>query len=111
MVAEKKDVVRGPHRPATTVQGREDQLVAMAYDLVEKQIREGTASSQSLSYFLKAGAAKTQLEIEKLQNENALAIARIKAIEQGDVIEKLYGEAIKAMRKYQGADDEDVYDE
>ena len=38
-------------RPATTPEDREGQITAMAMDLIERQIRDGTASSQILSHF------------------------------------------------------------
>ena len=40
-------------KPATTPEGRENEMVSLAIDLAEKQIREGTASSQVITHFLK----------------------------------------------------------
>ena len=42
-------------RPALTPEAREKQLVALAVDLVEKRLREGTASSQEVTHILKPG--------------------------------------------------------
>ena len=39
-------------RPALTPEAREKQLVALAVDLVEKRLREGTASSQEVTQIL-----------------------------------------------------------
>ena len=40
-------------RPALTREARENQLIDLAIDQVEKQLREGTASSQVLVHYLK----------------------------------------------------------
>ena len=40
-------------RPALTPEAREQQLIAKATNLAEKQLDEGTASSQVITHFLK----------------------------------------------------------
>ena len=40
-------------RPALTPEARENQLIALAVNLAEKQLREGTASSQVITHYLK----------------------------------------------------------
>ena len=45
-------------RPALTPEARENQLVSLAVDLAEKQLREGTASSQVITHYLKLGSTK-----------------------------------------------------
>lgn len=98
--------------PARTPEGRENQVIALAMDLAEKQIAEGTASSQVLTHFLKLGSIKQQLENEKLREENALLKARTKSLESAERVEELYKQAIEAMRMYSGAgSEEDEYDE
>lgn len=89
-------------RPALTPEARENQIIADAYDLAEKQIREGTASSQVISHFLKMGSPKARLEKEKMELENELIRAKTKAIESGEEIRAMYEDAIKAMREYSG---------
>lgn len=101
--------------PTLTVEGRENQLIAAAYDLAEKRILEGTASSQELTYFLKAGSSKTKLELEKLRKENELLRAKTEALEAQVNNEALLEKAFKAFRSYRGEDEgeeddyEDVY--
>lgn len=89
-------------RPATTVEGRENQLISLAVDLAEKQIREGTASSQVITHFLKLGSTREQLEQARLANENGLLRAKIEQIDQGHRVEELYSNAIEAMKSYNG---------
>ena len=90
--------------PASTPQVRENQLVNLAMDLAEKQLREGTATSQVISHFLKAGSEREKLEREKLRSENKLANARVEQIESAQRMEELYGKAIQAMMLYSGDD-------
>lgn len=98
--------------PSPTPEGRENQLIALAYDLAEKQMREGTASSQVISHFLKLGSTKDRLEREILFEQKKLISAKTGAIESQANAEELYAEAIKAFGLYTGEDsdqDEDVY--
>lgn len=89
-------------RPAATPEQRENQLIALAYDVAEQQMRNGTASSQIVTHFLKYGSAREELEREKLKSENLLAEAKIKSMESAERIEELYSEAIASMRRYSG---------
>lgn len=100
------DVTKKPRRPpGKTIEAREDQLIAAAYDLAEKQIVAGTASSQTIAHFLKLGTVREGLEREKLRRENMLLEARTDQIESGKNVEALYEEAIAAMKLYNGRDD------
>lgn len=89
-------------RPAKTNEGRESQLVSLAIDLAEKQIRDGTASAQVVTHFLKLGTQREMLEREKLAGENQLLGAKIEAMASAKRIEELYEGAITAMRRYSG---------
>lgn len=102
--------------PALTLEGRENQLIAAAYDLVERRILEGTASSQETTYFLKAGSSRTALENEKLREENKLLRAKTEALQAQVSNEALLEKALKAFRSYRGEEEseeeayaEDVY--
>jgi len=94
-------------RPATTLDARENQMIALAVDLAEKQLREGTASAQVVTHFLKLGTTRERLEQEKLQNENQLLTTRVEAMASAARVEELYGKALNAMRAYAGQDVED----
>jgi hypothetical protein len=98
--------------PATTLEGREDQLIAIAMDLVERRIRNGTASAQETTHFLKQGSVRNQLEMNKLRQENEVLKTRVKEMESRASTEELAREALDAIRGYQGKDDDedsDVY--
>lgn len=90
-------------RPALTPESRENQLIARAVDLAEQQLIDGTASSQVLTHYLKLGTAKNQLELEKLRQENELLKAKTEAMQSMKAMEKVYVEALQAMREYSGA--------
>lgn len=96
-------------RPALTPESRENQLIALAVDLAEKQLMEGTASSQVITHYLKLGSTKERLEKEKLEEENKLLRAKTEALKSAKRVEELYSDAISAMRKYSGNGDGDEY--
>ena len=89
-------------RPATTPEGRENQLAAKAYDLVERQIDEGTASAQVLAHFLKFGSTRERLEQQRIAHENELLQAKREAMASVRDTQVLYQEALNAMRTYAG---------
>lgn len=90
--------------PATTPEARENQLIALAVDLAEKQLAAGTASSQVITHYLKLGSTKETLEKDKLIKENELLKAKTDAIKSAKNVEQLYAQALDAMRKYSGND-------
>lgn len=94
---------------ATTPEGRENQVIAMAYDLAEKQIREGTASAQVITHFLKMGSMKERMEREMMTEQRKLLTAKTGMIESSKNIEKMYEDAINAMKRYSGQGE--TYDE
>lgn len=99
--------VKRRQAPGSTIKTREDQIIRLAYDLAEKRIRQGSATSQEVSHFLKMGSSQAQLERVKLENENKLLQAKTDALESQKKIEELYEKAIKSMRLYQGREEED----
>ena len=101
-------------RPATTPEGREHQMVALAYDLAEKRLREGTATSQEVTHFLKLGSSREQLEQQRLRHENQLTQVKIEAIERDKERDMNLLVVIDAMRAYSGLEPinrEDEYGE
>lgn len=97
-------------RPALTPEARENQMVSLAVDLAEKQLLEGTASSQVITHYLKLGSMRERLERERLEEENKLLRAKTKALEDSADSKKMFEEAIKAFKNYSGnGDEEDEY--
>lgn len=102
---------RPPQPPATTPEGRENQLIGLATDLVEKQIREGTASSQVLTHYLKTGSGRERLERQRLEAENDLLRKKIEEMGTAKRVEELYESALSAMRGYSGDRSTDAFDD
>lgn len=110
--ATRKKVTPGkrPRRPpAITPEGRENQLISLAVDLAEQQMEHGTASAQVITHYLRLGTTRERLEQERLRGENTLLIAKVKALESAANVEKLYADALRAMRIYSGNPEPDDY--
>lgn len=93
--------------PAMTPQGREDQLISLAYDAAETQIRNGTASSQVITHFLRLGTEREKKEREKLEMEIELLKTKKQTLEDISLSKELYEEAINSIKIYTGGDDND----
>ena len=100
-------------RPATTPEGRENQMISLAVELAEKQLTDGTASAQVISHFLKLGSSRERLEQERIALENQLVQAKTDIMASQKNVEKLYTDALNAMRSYSGnpEPERDEYDE
>lgn len=96
-------------RPALTPEARENQLVSLATDLAEKQLREGTASSQVVTHYLKIGSSTSKIEKRILEKQEALLEAKTQALQSSQKMEELYEGAINAMRQYSGHGGSDDY--
>lgn len=100
-----------PMRPALTPEAQENQMIALAMNLVERRLRNGTASSQETTHFLKLATVKYQLEKDKLRGENELMAAKTEAIKKAEENAKIYEDALRAMRTYSGQGDRDDYED
>ena len=89
-------------RPALTPEARENQLIYLATELAEQQLRDGTASSQVITHYLKLGSTKERIEKEILEKQKELISAKTEALQSAKKIEELYANAISAMRQYSG---------
>ena len=89
-------------RPAINPDTQENRMINLAINLAEKQLREGTASSQVITHYLKLGTSLSRLERERLENENQLIRAKTKAYESAENSERMYAEALAAFRVYTG---------
>lgn len=94
-------------RPALTPEARENQLISLAVDLAEKQLREGTASSQVITHYLKLGSTKERIEKEILEKQKDLIDAKTQNLKSIERQEQMYTEALKVFRGYSGHGDEE----
>jgi hypothetical protein len=88
--------------PATTLEGRNDQLTNAAFSLVERRLHDGTASAQETVHFLKMGATNYRLQEEKLRMESLALEARIQEAKNRNSGEELMKQALAAFRGYSG---------
>lgn len=91
-----------PPIPALDDESRENQMISLAINLAEKQLMEGTASSQVITHYLKLGSIKEKVELEKLKLEKELIAAKTDALQSQKRVEDLYANALNAMRNYSG---------
>lgn len=87
---------------ARTLEAREHQLSDAAYDLAERQLEDGTASSQVITHFLKMGSTRELVEQERLRGQ--IEVDRVKAeqLEGQKRMETLVSDAFEAFRTYSG---------
>lgn len=88
--------------PAMSPENRENQLIDLAYTLVEERLRNGTASAQETVHFLRLGTTRARLEQQKVETETELLKAKQKMIESAEHTSAIYQEAIDAMKRYSG---------
>lgn len=91
-----------PQQPAKSPEEQEQRMIMLSMNLAEQQLRDGTASSQVITHYLKLASSKERAEKDKLKEEIKLLKAKSKAIESAERVEKLYSDAIDAMREYSG---------
>ena len=106
-----EDVPQRHSSPPLTQEARETQLISLAMDLAEQRLRDGTASAQEITYYLRLGSQRDRLEREMLEAKNELLAAKTEAIKAAERTEELYAEAIKAFRLYGGDGEEEEYED
>lgn len=90
-----------------TMDARDNQMIALAYDLVEQRMREGTATSQETTYFLKYAAMreKAELELDILREQRKLLEAKTENLQMAKRNEELLEKAMSAFASYRSTAD------
>lgn len=97
-------------RPPMTLEAQENLMISLAVQCAEKQLRDGTASSQVITHYLKLGSTKEKLEKEILEKQKELMDAKTRSINSNAEAKELYEKALTAFRRYSGAGgDEDEF--
>ncbi|HAQ52063.1 MAG TPA: hypothetical protein DCR12_04800 [Lachnospiraceae bacterium] len=85
-------------------ENQESRMIGYAMNLAEQQLRDGTASSQVITHYLKLEASRRerqeQLEILQLQKE--LIAAKTENLKSSKRMEEMFEEAMRAMTMYGG---------
>lgn len=89
--------------PAVTPEAQENRMISLAFDLAEERLRNGTATSQEVTHFLKLGSSKEKVEQEIRLEQKKLIKAKTEAMESAKRVEELYSKALDAMRTYSGS--------
>lgn len=100
-----KSVINRRRRPALTPEARENQMIALAVDVAEQRLLDGTASSQLITHYLKLGSTREKKENAILDKQIELIDAKVENLKSTKKTEELYANALKAMKKYSGQDD------
>lgn len=97
-------------RRARTQQGRDNQMIALSYDLVEQRLRDGTATSQETTFFLKLAAEREEAALKKeiLEEQKKLYAAKTESLQSAKRVEELYADAMKAFQSYKSSADDHV---
>ena len=95
-------------RPALSPEARESQLANLALNVAEEQLRNGTASSQVITHFLRIASTEQKRRIEKLEEENKLLRAKTESLQAMQKSEELFEQAINAMKLYGGSRSDEV---
>ena len=101
---EEKKYKRRP--PSLDPEGRENEMISLAVDLAEKQLREGTASSAIIAHYLKLGSTKEKKEKDKLQKEIELLDAKADSLKSAKRSEESFAKALEAFKSYGGQTNE-----
>ena len=100
-------VKKASRRPAITLEAREKQMIRLAEDLAEEQMRNKTASAAVITHYLKLGTTRAEEEAVRLRNENLLLEAKTRSLNEDKLTREAYEEVIRAIKRYGGHDEED----
>lgn len=92
--------------PAKTPEEQEGRMISLAMNLAEQQLIDGTASSTTISHYLKLASTREQEEMKKLKAEVKLLEAREQQVGSQEENKQMYAEAIAAFKLYSGHDAE-----
>ena len=81
---------------------RLDQLINMAYDSVEEDIRNKKVSPTVLNQLLRMGTERDALETENLRTKSELNKSRVKEIDEKASQKQLMEDALAAIKDYRG---------
>ena len=112
MVSSRKNSEQGKIRrpPAKTPKAREHQMINLALDQAELQLREGTAATPVVVHYLKLATKEQELREKQLDADIRLREKRIDEIDASAELIEMMDKAIKSMREYQGHDEEQIDD-
>lgn len=92
--------------PARTRERRVQQLVLKAESLIEERLENGTASPTEVVAIVRLGTELERANIERIKMHTEYLEAQKAKAQSETVREELFTNAMKAMTRYQGGDQE-----
>lgn len=98
--------------PGISPADHEEKMIGLAMNLVEQRLRDGTATSQETTFWLRLAAQREQDAInrEMMEKQMALMEAKIQSLQASDRMEQLITDAMEAFKRYSGYSDDDDTD-
>lgn len=97
-----KQTPKNKRPPAMTPEAKEEWMINLAIAQAEKQLAEGNAPAQVVTFYLKLGSTKERIEKEILAKQKDLIEAKTDVLKSTKRMEELYADALQAMRRYSG---------
>ena len=94
-------------RPGLSPEADENQLISLSIEAAKKMFLEGKAPTSIVLHYLKLATSRERLEREMLEKEMELKEAKIQALESQAKVEQLYADAMRAMQRYSGYNEDD----
>lgn len=95
-----KKVIEREAPPASSPEARERQLISLAVDLAERQLRDGTASPSVINHYLKLGSTRESIEREMLGKQAKMLEAKVEHMVKATEQEEITKKALEAMKNY-----------
>lgn len=107
-------MAKTPMTPPIDDQAMESKMISLALKQAQKQLEQGTASSQIVTHFLRLGSTRAQIELEELQLKNRLLEEKIVAEQSGQRLNEMFQEVLEALRSYSyvppgGSDEPNIF--
>lgn len=100
---QRKTIPKAP--AAMDPENRLQQLSGIALDRIEERMLNGKATGAELIFMAKFADPERFFKQDKIATETELLASKKQAIDSGKNTEKLYADAINAMKHYQGRDE------
>lgn len=96
------DIPNNP--PSINPEEREQEMISLAVNLAERQLRDGTASPNIICHYLKLATIREQKEQELVEEKIKYMAAKSEMIESAKKSEELFNEALTALSSYRSSD-------
>lgn len=94
-------------RPSLSREADENQCISLSIDIAKRMLVEGTAPTSVVLHFLKLATTREEVERETMRLNQELMVAKKEALESQARSEQMFAEAMSAMRRYSGNDEDE----